>query len=75
MFLALIWVQVPKLPFVTEPWEGANKEVWQKLWRLKIILMAAHFFCFTGFCIVSFPSSEEIMVATGRVFAIFSMLV
>lgn len=24
MFMALFWVDAPKQPFVTEPWEGAN---------------------------------------------------
>ena len=42
---------------------------------LKIILMAAHFFCFLGLLFVSFPSSKDFWVSTGRVFAILSMLV
>lgn len=43
--------------------------------ELKISLMAAHLFCFLGLFFVSFPSSKDLWVSTGRVFSIFSMLI
>jgi hypothetical protein len=75
MFLALFWVDAPKQPFVTEPWEGANQEIAKELMELRLTLMIAHFFCFLGLFFVSFPSSKDTMVSAGRIFAIFSMLV
>ena len=74
MFLALFWVDAPKQPFIVEPFENANEEIAQRLYWLKVILMAVHCFCFVGLIFIALPFTSDLLITIGRVFGILSMI-